>query len=304
MAKLDIMKKSALFKRTIPYFKKEVKLIILAIILSLVIASLSAFTPFITKNILDKLLPNNDYDMIVKSLILYAAIVILLSLSRYLFQYINTLTGMRIEKRIREEAIEKINYLPVDYFALEPDGKIVAKITSDSAGVRTFFTTIASIVQAMLNIIIVYVGVLIMEPWLGVLILILIPILSVWITIYRKKVHKYYVDLRETGSRITGKLNELISGALIIQDFNQEEEMMGEYKELINFYNKCDKKANTINHYFGWELLSLIKRLAEIGLLMFLGFSSINAFGVVISIGLISAFTENLDKMIAFIDAQ
>ena len=41
MAKKDVIKKSALFKRTIPYFKKEVKLIILAIILSLVIASLS-----------------------------------------------------------------------------------------------------------------------------------------------------------------------------------------------------------------------------------------------------------------------
>jgi ATP-binding cassette subfamily B protein len=51
------------------------------------------------------------------------------------------------------------------------------------------------------------------------------------------------------------------------------------------------------------ELLSLIKRLAEIGLLMFLGFSSISAFGISISIGLISAFTENLDKMINPINA-
>jgi ATP-binding cassette subfamily B protein len=303
MAKKDIMKKTALFKRTIPYFKKEIKLIVFAFVLTLVIASLSALTPFITKEILDNFLPNNNYNMVVKSLIVYGILFILLALSRYLFHYTISLCGMNIEKNVREEAIKKVNYLPVDYFALEPDGKIVAKITSDSAGVRTFFTTIASIVQALLNIVIVYVGVLIMEPWLGILILILIPILSVWITVYRKKVHKYYVDLRETGSKITGKLNELISGALIIQDFNQEEEMMGEYKELINYYNKCDKKANTINHYFGWELLSLIKRLAEISLLMFLGFSSINAFGIVISIGLISAFTENLDKMINPINA-
>lgn len=303
MAKHETIKKTALFKRTIPYFKKEVKLIVLALILSIVIAGLSAFTPFITKEILDNFLPNSNYSMVVKSLVFYGVLFILLALSRYLFHYTISLCGMHIEKNVREEAIKKVNYLPVDYFALEPDGKIVAKITSDSAGVRTFFTTIASIVQAILNIIIVYVGVLIMEPWLGILILILIPVLSIWITVYRKKVHKYYVDLRETGSKITGKLNELISGALIIQDFNQEEQMMNEYKDLINFYNKCDKKANTINHYFGWELLSLIKRLAEIGLLMFLGFSSISAFGISISIGLISAFTENLDKMINPINA-
>ena len=49
MAKHETIKKTALFKRTIPYFKKEVKLIVLALILSIVIAGLSAFTPFITK---------------------------------------------------------------------------------------------------------------------------------------------------------------------------------------------------------------------------------------------------------------
>ncbi len=303
MAKHDIMKKTTLFKRTIPYIKKEKKSFIITVILTFVISILSATTPFITKNILDKLLPNNDYDMIVKSLILYATIVILLSLSRYLFQYINTLTGMRIEKRIREEAIEKINYLPVDYFSLEPDGKIVAKITSDSGGVRIFYTTMFSIFNAILNIVIVYVGVIIMEPVLGLLILAIVPILLLWITLYRKKVHKFYVDLRETGSRITGKLNELITGALIIQDFNQEDEMQGEYEALCKRYVKNDRKANTVNMYFGFELLSLIKRLAEIGLLMFIGFSSLEAFGTVITIGLVSAIVENLDKMINPINA-
>ena len=303
MAKFEPMKKTALFSRTVRYFKKEAKYIVVCLILALFVACLSAITPFITKEILDSYLPNKDYSSVTKALIIYGIIFFMLAGGRYLYQYLINLTGMHIEKTVREEAIRKINYLPVDYFSLEPDGKIVAKITSDSAGVRVFFTTMFQIIQALLNIVIVYTGVLIMEPKLGILVLVLVPILSVWITVYRKKVHKYYVELRETGSRITGKLNELITGALIIQDFNQEDEMMDEYKELVNKYNSNDKKANTINIYFGWELLQLIKLVAEIALLMFLGFSSINAFGVVISIGLISAFTENLDKMVNPINA-
>lgn len=303
MAKFEPMKKTALFSRTLRYFKKEAGYIAICLLLAVIVACLSAITPFITKEILDNYLPNKDYSSVTKALIIYGVIFFMLAGGRYLYQYLINLTGMHIEKTVREEAIKKVNYLPVDYFSLEPDGKIVAKITSDSAGVRIFFTTMFSIIQALLNIAIVYTGVLIMEPKLGLLVLVLVPILSVWITVYRKKVHKYYVDLRETGSRITGKLNELITGALIIQDFNQEDEMMDEYKELVNRYNTNDKKANTINIYFGWELLQLIKLIAEIALLMFLGFSSINAFGVVISIGLISAFTENLDKMVNPINA-
>ncbi|UKI50297.1 MAG: hypothetical protein L6U99_02310 [Clostridium sp.] len=50
------------------------------------------------------------------------------------------------------------------------------------------------------------------------------------------------MSLEKQGSRITGKLNELISGALIIQDFNQEDAMMDDYKSLVNKYNDNDKK--------------------------------------------------------------
>ena len=303
MAKKEVLKKSTLLRKTIPYIKKEKALLILTFVLCLLIAGLNAVTPFITKHVLDVLLPNQEYDKIVKYLILYGSLIVLLAFSRYAFQYVNTLTGMRIEKRIREEAIRKINYLPVDYYSLEPDGKIVAKITSDSGGVRVFYTTMFSIINAIINILIVYIAVIIMEPMLGLLILIIVPVILVWITLYRKKVHKYFVDLRETGSRITGKLNELIVGTPIIQDFNQEESMLDDYNSLTWRYVKNDRKANTLNIYFGWELLSLIKRLAEIGLLLFLGFNSINLGGVTVTIGLISAFVENLDKMINPINA-
>ena len=298
MAKKEMLKKSTLLKKTMPYIKKEKGLVFLTIFLCLFISAINAITPFVTKYILDELLPFEDYDLIVKYIIIYGVLIVVLSISRYLFQYVNTLTGMRIEKRIREEAIRKINFLPDDYYSLEPDGKIVAKITSDSGGVRVFYTTMFQIINALVNITIVYVGVIIMEPMLGLLILIIVPIIAVWITLYRRKVHSYYVDLRETGSRITGKLNELIVGTPIIQDFNQEDEMLNEYNDLTWRYVKNDRKANALNIYFGWELLSFIKRLAEIGLLLFLGYSTINVMGVGVTIGLISAFVENLDKMI------
>ena len=303
MEKQEILSKTTLFKKTLPYIKQEKKLFIITIILSIVISILSAVTPFITKRILDVYLPNYEYNMVAKALIVYGVIVFVTVITRYIYQYANQLTGMHIEKTVREKAIRKIDYLPVDYYSLEPDGKIVAKITSDSAGVRVFYTTLFSIFNALLNIIIVYVGVIVLEPRLALLIIVLVPILLLWITVYRKKVHKFYVDLRETGSKITGKLNELITGALIIQDFNQEEEMLDDYRALCKKYIHNERKANTVNIYFGWELLSLIKRTAEVCLLLFLGFQSIEVAEITISVGLVAAFVENLDKMINPVNA-
>lgn len=295
--------KGMLFKKTLPYIFKEKKLVIITLVLSLFVAGITTITPLLTKEILDEFIPNKDLDMVWLYLIYYLILTVVIVVMRYALQYLQTLTGMHIEKSIREKAIKKVNDLPVDYFSLEPDGKIVAKITSDSTGVRTFYMTMFSIVNALTNIVIVYVGLIVLEPMLGLIILALVPVILVWITVYRRKVHSYYLDLRETGSRITGKLNELISGALIIQDFNQEEEMLGEYKDLVNFYNYNDKKANTINIYFGWELLIALKRLAEVGILFFLGFEATTVGGVVITAGLITTFLTYLDRMINPINA-
>ena len=126
------MKKKQMISFIIPYLKKEKLLLFITILLCLLTSVLSASTPFVTKEIFDNFLPNENYEMIIIFAIMYGGITILLVLARYFFQYVNTLTGMRIERKIREEAMKKVNYLPVDYFSLEPDGKIVAKITSDS----------------------------------------------------------------------------------------------------------------------------------------------------------------------------
>ena len=297
-SKKNVMKKKVLLSKTLPYIKKEFKLVLLTFILTILTACLSASTPFITKAILDTFLPDRDYDMVTKMLILYGFIVIILFIVRYLFQFVNNLTGMRIEKRIREDAMYKVNLLPVDYFSLEPDGKIVAKITSDSNGIRIFYVKMFEIFNAIINIIIVYVCVIIMEPMLGLIILGLVPILILWITIYRKWVHKYFVNTREIGSRITGKLNENISGAMIIEVFNKENDINKEYNDLTWSYVKNERKAQQLNNAFGFELLSFLKRLAEIALLMYLGFESISIGGAVLTIGLVAALVENLDKMI------
>lgn len=297
--------KMALFKKTLPYILKEFPLVILTVILAVAIAVINTYTPLLLKDVLDEWLIATDLSTqeiwkgISKLLILYGVLTIIMVVCRYLLNYFQTLTGMHIEKALRENAIRKIDLLPVDYYSLEPDGKIVAKITSDSNGVRTFYSTMFSIAQALVNIVAVYIGLILLEPKLSIFILIIVPIVLLWVTVYRKRVHSFYSELRETGSRITGKLNELISGALIIQDFNQEDAMMDDYKELVNKYNYNDKKANTVSAYFGWELLSLLKGIAIAAILYYFGFRYFEPVaGMIVTIGLIQAYTNYIDRMI------
>lgn len=301
--KYDKYNKSGLVRRTLPYILKNKTNIILCVLFAVTIAVLTTITPRFTKSIIDdyivsKLTKKEKYEGVIKLLTLYGVFTVIVVVLRYLQNYLLNLVGMNIERSIREDAILKVNHLQVDYFSLEPDGKIVSKITSDSNGVRTYFNVMFSICNAFVNLIAVYIGMIALMWQLALIILVIAPIILVWITFYRKKVHSYYTDLRETSSRITGKLNELISGALIIQAFNQEEYMLGDYKDLVNDYNHQDKRVNTISIYFGFELLIFIKRLVEAGILIYFGWTYLNVAGVVVTAGLITTFTNYIDRIV------
>lgn len=301
--KYDKYNKSGLVRRTLPYILKNKTKIILCVLFAVTIAVLTTITPRFTKSIIDDYIVSDltnkeKYNGVIKLLTLYGVFTVIVVVLRYFQNYLLNLVGMNIEKSIREDAILKVNHLQVDYFSLEPDGKIVSKITSDSNGVRTYFNVMFSICNAFVNLIAVYIGMIALMWQLALIILVIAPIILVWITFYRKKVHSYYTDLRETSSRITGKLNELISGALIIQAFNQEEYMLGDYKDLVNDYNHQDKRVNTISIYFGFELLIFIKRLVEAGILIYFGWTYFNVAGVVVTAGLITTFTNYVDRIV------
>ena len=149
--------KHKLFRRTIPYLRQNIIKISICIIFAIAISVLTAYMPTITKQILDdyikpsKTIEDINKIGVYKLLFTYLGYTVIVVILRYSLNFLLNLTGMNIERSIREDAIRKIDYLPVDYFALEPDGKIVAKITSDSSGVRTFFTVTFNICQAIAN---------------------------------------------------------------------------------------------------------------------------------------------------------
>lgn len=296
--------KHGLYKRTIPYLMENKIKVLFCIISSIVIASITTLAPRVLKEILDNYIAiANSFDEIDKYQVYmlflkYVGLILIVIALKFSQKYVLDLTGMRIEKSIREDAIRKINYLAVDYYSLEPDGKVVSKITNDSASVKTFITVSFSIAQALINLIALYIGFILLDYHLALIILIFVPVIILWVTLYRRKLHENHLQIRELSSRITGKLNELISGALIIEAFNQEDLMLKDYEQLVSTSAKLETKTNTINAYFGIELLNLIKRIIEASILLFFGIRYIDFGTSVVTIGTITTFTDYLDKMV------
>ncbi len=295
------MSKFKIYISGLKYVLKFWYLLISAVILTTVITVLNTYTPTITAQILDAITGGEisiTMKEVVNLLIIFLVLTIIIFVLRYAMNVLFNLIGLKVEKKVREDAIAKLNDLPIDYFSLEPDGKIVAKITSDSNGVRMLFNVTFNIIQAAVNIVIVYTALLIIEPKLAIYMLVVIPILLLWITVYRKRIHDATQKLRELSSRITGKLAELISGTSVIQAYNQEENMMNEYKELVYSHNDNDAKVNTVSIFFGWELIHLIKRFIEAGMIAYFGFLFLKNPTVAVTASTVYLYITYIDRMV------
>ena len=290
-------------KTIIHYAVRSKFLLLFSLISTVVLMVLTTMAPLYIKTILDDYLAlastferNTLIKEVVELLMIYFILTLVAVILRYIVNVVFNLAAMRLELDIRNDAIEKIDRLPVDYYSLEPDGKIVAKITSDSSGVRALYSVVFTIVQSVINLVIVYIGLWFLNEELALYILFITPFVLIWITVFRKKLNVLSVKIRETSSRMTGKLNELVSGALIIQAFNQEEAMLGDYEAMVNTYVTNELKRVKIAVYLGWELLIFLKRVVDAAIIAFFGLLFLRDPSL-ITAGLIYVYLNYIDRI-------
>jgi len=234
---------------------------------------------------------------IINILIWYAVLTILIMVLRYGHNIMFTDASMRLTLDMRKNAYEKLNRLPISYFSEEPSGKIVTKINSDSEGVRGLYQVIFSIGSASVSLLLVYGGLFIADWKLALLTLVILPIIILWMTVYRRINNRYHHKIREMNSIINAHLAQYVSGVSIIQVFNKEQKMTQEYDDLLikNYKNKI--KRQRIDSLFGSELLNLLQRLLTALVIFYFGRKYLSGSAAV-SAGTIYLYITYLGRVI------
>jgi ATP-binding cassette subfamily B protein len=126
--------------------------------------------------------------------------------------------------------------------------------------------------------------------------LVLVPILVVWIHIYRKFASKYNHIIRSTLSDINGMINESINGMTIIQAFKRQKETKNEFEEMNEKYFTFQNKLLSLNAMTSHNLVFVLRNLAFVTLIWYFGGASLQ-IGTVISLGVLYAFVDYLNRL-------
>lgn len=226
----------------------------------------------------------------------YVGLLVLGAVFAYGQRYLLQVSANRIVRRMRNDVFRHIQELPVQYFDNLPAGKVVARVTNDTEAIRELYVSVlANFFSGIIYMTAILGALFLLDYRLALIALPLVPILYVWIVVYRKFAAKYNRVIRSRLSDINAMINESIQGMPIIQAFRKEKATMGEFHEMNDEYFKYQNKLLSLNSIMSHNLVNVLRN--AIFIIVIWSFAG-GSLGSAVTVGVLYAFIDLLNRMI------
>ncbi|WP_108722004.1 ABC transporter ATP-binding protein [Paenibacillus ihuae] len=228
---------------------------------------------------------------------LYAIFLVISILAEFGKTYWLQSSANQVIRKLRTDVYAHIQRLPVYFFDNLPAGKVVSRVTNDTEAVKDLFIAVLSnFSTGIINIIGVYVALFLLNVRLGLISLFIVPIIVLWIVLYRKVATKYNTIIRSRLSEINAIINESIQGMSIIRIFRRQKQSREEFEHLNDDYMKYQNKMLNLNALTSHNLVNSLRNLSFVLVLWYFGFGSLNG-STFVSLGVLYAFVDVLGRM-------
>ncbi|MFC0189866.1 ABC transporter ATP-binding protein [Fictibacillus aquaticus] len=234
---------------------------------------------------------------ILKLMGFYLALLIFAGFFQYGQRFMLQRSSNLVIKKIRQDVFAQVQRVPITYFDNQPAGKIVARITNDTESIKDLFINVlANFFTGIIYLTGIFTALFLLDARLASICLVLVPILLIWIKVYRKFASAYNHKIRSVLSDINAMINESINGMTIIQAFKRQKETQKEFEAMNTDYFTYQRKLLSLNAMTGHNLVLLLKNLAFMAFIWYFGGQALGV-GSAISIGVLYAFVDYLNRL-------
>ena len=234
---------------------------------------------------------------IVTLLAFYVGLLVVAAFFQYGKSLMLQTAANRIIQKMRTDVFEHIQRVPITYFDNRPAGTIVSRVTNDTEAIRELYVKVlASFFTSIIYMTGIFIALFLLDSKLAMITLLVVPILIVWIIVYRKLASKYNHLIRTRISDINGMINETIQGMPIIRSFRRKEQTTIEFEKMNEEHFTYQNKLLSLNALTSHNLVHVLRNVSFVVLIWYFGGQSIGAVGL-ISIGMLYAFVDYLNRL-------
>ena len=230
------MKDSEIMKRLLVYARPYWKNYLLVLFLMLLSIAYDIISPILVGNAEELVKDSFEMPALLRTVFLYAGILIVSQVGTYFEAILLQRTGQRIISAIREDLFAHIESLSHDQFHHIPVGKLVTRVTNDTNAISMMFTQIlVTLIRSIFVILGVVVAMLCLNYELTLMVLCFVPFVVLFTVIFRKFSRSAYRKVKDGTTDINTYLSENLSGMKITQIFNREARKKAEFDEKNHF---------------------------------------------------------------------
>ncbi|MCA0992027.1 ABC transporter ATP-binding protein [Pseudalkalibacillus hwajinpoensis] len=228
---------------------------------------------------------------------LYFGLLVFASFFEYGQGLLLQTSANRIIQKMRTDVYAQIQRLHINYFDNLPAGKVVARITNDTEAIRELYVTVlATFFTSIFYMTGIFVALFLLDVKLAFITLTIVPLLVVWIIVYRKYASKFNKVIRARVSDINAMINESIQGMSLIRAFKRQQMTEREFEELNDSHFTYQNKLLHLNSLMSHNLVNILRNISFVALIWYFGGASLTS-SAVISLGVLYAFVDYLNRL-------
>ena len=233
-------------KKVLGYLKAYKLLFAISLILAVGVVAGTLYTPILVGKAIDMAIEAGkvNFDGIHMILTQIGVVSLMTALCQWLMNVCNNRITFGIVRRLRRDAFNKIQNLPLSYIDSHPVGDTVSRVISDAdqfsdgllMGFSQLFTGVLTIVGTLAIMLTINLSI-------SIVVIVVTP-LSLFVAAFiAKNTHDLFKKQSETKAEQTSLIDEMIGEHKVVAAFSHEDEALEQFDEINERLAKCSLKA-------------------------------------------------------------
>lgn len=276
-------------KRILKYVKKYRINVFFSFLCAMVSSAAQLVIPIFCGDAIDYMIGKGrvDFQKIGECVLCIAGVMVVAAIAQQILAVCNNRVTYGVSRDLRNEAVKKLQRLPLSYLDSHPAGDSVSRITADvdsfADGLLMGFTQLFTSAITIVGTLAIMIA---LNGAVTVIVAVLTPLSLFTAGFIAKRTHKYFQKQTVVRGEQTALINELVGSQSVVQAYCREQTSLEEFDEINNRMRKA-----SFNATFFSSLTNPTTRL--VNNLVYAGVSLVSAFFAIsggITIGQLSIF--------------
>lgn len=233
-----------MLKRFLNYYKPHKKIFAFDMLASLAVALAGIIYPIITRKMLNELIPDRNYKMIILSgiflLFIYAARMCM----SYFVQYQGHMMGVRMQAQMRSDMFRHIEELPFGFFDKHETGKLMSRMTNDLFDISELaHHAPENLIICTISVVVSFAYLSSINIWLALIVFVCVPLLLAVSVGTKNKMRTAFRKSKQSVAKINASLESSISGIRVTKAFTNSQKEQEKFEVGNEKFKEASREA-------------------------------------------------------------